>query len=125
MHTITKAYAPPTADQMELIGKLRAVVENYQPMVSFLALVNVLAREIVNCTPSEKDAIAAATDMGDHILRGVTENWQKNGAEYRGENEPAKTLCHVVSKEAFGKLWDGEGDIEIPEHLLTGVPGTD
>jgi hypothetical protein len=33
-----------------------------------------------------------------------------------------KTLFHVVGPETFQRLWDGDGDFEIPTRRVTGVP---
>jgi hypothetical protein len=71
----------------QLADKLRADIEDYAPMISFMALVNTLARDILDCTSSEKNAIAAATDMGEKILHLVKLNLAKYGF---GDQSPIK-----------------------------------
>ena len=79
----------------QLADKLRADIEDYAPMISFMALVNTLARDILDCTSSEKNAIAAATDMGEKILDLVKLNGAKFG--FGPDKTSVKVYARTVS----------------------------
>jgi hypothetical protein len=63
-----------------------------------------------NCVPSLTPLIEQLLGFVDRIP-----------AEYK----PARALFHVPSHEAFTRIWDGDGDIEIPTRRVTGIPDTD
>jgi len=108
----------------QLADKLQANIKDYDPKVSFMALVNALARDILSCTPTEKDAMAAATDMGEKILHIVKLNGAKFGF---GDRSPIKVAVQVLPAEKFDEHWNAEGDIEIevPPAFFSGASDID
>jgi hypothetical protein len=95
----------------QLADKLRANIKDYDPKVSFMALVNALARDILSCTPTEKDAMAAAADMGEKMLDLVKLNGAKFG--FGPDKTSVKVYARTVSQEKFDEHWNAKGDVEI------------
>jgi hypothetical protein len=108
----------------QLADRLESNINDYAPEISFMALVNTLARDILRCTPTQKDAMAAATDMGEKILHIV----KLNGAKYGfGDQSQIKVAVRVLPQEKFDEHWNAEGDVEIevPAAFFTGASDID